>query len=178
MFAMFTRIRFLAIFSFGLLQLTFWFYYFPSSYQIERGEWSSFLFYCFCLDQRNHFISWTSINCFCSGLYGDAQLAIRHIYTRNFRRPVSFWPYVYAFIFVLFLIYVRKQPYFICTVLFTGMFWVVQYFRFVERHFGGNWYIFGLVLAAIIVYTGIYALRWMKKRSNGKVEKIFLLLFK
>ena len=35
--ASFTRYRFLSVFSFGLLQLTFWFYYFPSSYQIERN---------------------------------------------------------------------------------------------------------------------------------------------
>ncbi|AKS38198.1 membrane protein [Anoxybacillus gonensis] len=178
MFAMFTRISFLSIFSFGLLQLTCWFYYFPSSYQIERGEWPSF-FILLLFAVINGIISFLGRPSIVSVLAYMAMhswlfvIFIQGISTDQFH----FWPYVYAFIFVLFLIYVRKQPYFICTVLFTGMFGVVQYFRFVERHFGGNWYIFGLVLAAIIVYIGIYALRWMKKRSNGKVEKIFFVAF-
>ncbi|ACJ33933.1 GDYXXLXY domain-containing protein [Anoxybacillus flavithermus] len=173
-----TRGRFLSILSFGLLQLTFWFYYFPSSYQIERGEWLSFLILLLfavingmvALLGRSSILSVLSYFAMHSWLF---VVFVQGISMDRFH----FWPYVHAFIFVLFLIYVKKQPYFICTVLFTGMFWVVQYFRFVERHFGGNWYIFGLVLAAIIVYIGIYVLRWMKKRSNGKVEKIFFVAF-
>ncbi|MCG3083609.1 GDYXXLXY domain-containing protein [Anoxybacillus kestanbolensis] len=173
-----TRGRFLSIFSFGLLQLTFWFYYFPSSYQIERGEWPSFFILLLfavingmvALLGRSSILSVLSYFAMHSWLF---VVFVQGISMDQFH----FWPYVHAFMFVLFLIYVKKQPYFICTVLFTGMFWVVQYFRFVERHFGGNWYIFGLVLAVIIVYIGIYVLRWMKKRSNGKVEKVFLVAF-
>ncbi|PIC05196.1 hypothetical protein CS060_05715 [Anoxybacillus flavithermus] len=176
--AWFTRYRFLSVFSFGLLQLTFWFYYFPSSYQIERGEWTSF-FLLLLFAVVNGIISFLGRPSIVSNLAYIAMhgwlfvIFVQGISTDQFH----FWSYAYAVILVLFLMYVKKQPYFICTVLFTGMFWVVQYFRFVERHFSGNWYIFGLVLAAVIVYIGIYALRWMKKRSNGKVEKVFLVAF-
>ncbi|WP_461201202.1 GDYXXLXY domain-containing protein [Anoxybacillus sp. TBDG-1] len=176
--AWFTRYRFLSIFSFGLLQLTFWFYYFPSSYQIERGEWTSF-FLLLLFAVVNGIISFLGRPSIVSNLAYIAMhgwlfvIFVQGISTDQFH----FWSYAYAVILVLFLMYVKKQPYFICTVLFTGMFWIVQYFRFVERHFGGNWYIFGLVLAAIIVYIGIYVLRWMKMRSNGKVEKVFLIAF-
>ncbi|MGJ7036142.1 GDYXXLXY domain-containing protein [Anoxybacillus eryuanensis] len=176
--AWFTRYRFLSIFSFGLLQLTFWFYYFPSSYQIERGEWTSF-FLLLLFAVVNGIISFLGRPSIVSNLAYIAMhgwlfvIFVQGISTDQFH----FWSYAYAVILVVFLMYVKKQPYFICTVLFTGMFWIVQYFRFVERHFGGNWYIFGLVLAAIIVYIGIYVLRWMKRRSNGKVEKFFLVAF-
>ncbi|MBE2913879.1 GDYXXLXY domain-containing protein [Anoxybacillus flavithermus] len=173
-----TRDRFLSIFSFGLLQLTFWFYYFPSSYQIERGEWQSFFILLLfavingmiALLGRSSILSVLSYFAMHSWLF---VVFFEGISTDQFH----FWSYAYAVILVLFLMYVKKQPYFICTVLFTGMFWIVQYSRFVERHFGGNWYIFGFVLAAIIVYIGIYVLRWMKRRSNGKVEKVSLVAF-
>ncbi|CUA80395.1 GDYXXLXY domain-containing protein [Anoxybacillus suryakundensis] len=176
--AWFTRYGFLSIFSFGLLQLTFWFYYFPSSYQIERGEWTSF-FLLLLFAVVNGIISFLGRPSIVSNLAYIAMhgwlfvIFVQGISTDQFH----FWSYAYAVILVVFLMYVKKQPYFICTVLFTGMFWIVQYFRFVERHFGGNWYIFGLVLAATIVYIGIYVLRWMKRRSNGKVEKFFLVAF-
>ena len=177
-FAWLVRDRFLVVFSLGLLQLTFWFYYFPSSYHIERGEWTSFFILLLFVIINGIVASFSrpSLLSILAYMAMHSWLFVIFIQGISFEQ-FRFWPYVYATLFVLFLLYVKKQPYFICTVLFTGMFGIIQYFRFVEQYFGGNGYIFGLVLAVIIVYIGIYGLRWMTKRSNGKVEKFFIVAF-
>lgn len=177
-FAWLTRYDPLRLLSVVLLQLTFWFYYFPSSYNTQREEWEAFiilLIFAF-VNAVIWIISRSSVVSYVAYIVMHGWLFVIFATGITYEQFVA-WPYVYALFFVGFFYYLKKRPYILITGLFAGAFLIVQYFRVVDRYFQGGVFIAGLLLAAVIVYAGIYLLRRTIRSADGAKGIAFTIAF-
>ncbi|WP_089134999.1 MULTISPECIES: GDYXXLXY domain-containing protein [Geobacillus] len=154
----------LSVIAVVLLQLTCWFYYFPSAYHIEWAEWASF----------GRLLLFAAVNGAIFGLSRSpwaAHLAyaamhgwllVISVTGFSYERDV-WWPYVYAALFAGLLYYffavTKQRSYALLTSLFAGLFLLIQYIRLLVDHFE-TWMLFiGLAAAGVILYGGIMLLR-------------------
>jgi uncharacterized membrane-anchored protein/uncharacterized membrane protein len=182
-FALITRYEPFRVLSAVLLQLTFWFYYFPSSYQTERDQWVSFLF-LLVFAAVNGAVFFLHRSSFVSYLLYVAMQGWLFLIVGSGLTEGSFtwWPYVYSLLLLVFLYYffaiVKHRSYVLITSLFAGGFLIVQYFRFVARHFQEGVLLAGLLLAAGIVYGSLFLLKrlrnWAMEENAGTT---FLAVF-
>ncbi|WP_044895365.1 GDYXXLXY domain-containing protein [Aeribacillus alveayuensis] len=178
-----TRYEPLRILSVVLLQLTFWFYYFPSSYQVDQGEWEAFVtLFVFalingiiCVFHRSAVVPYLAYVALQGWLFVIFQISM--VYDR-----FTGWPYVYAFVLAGFLYYffniAKRRSYILITGLFAGVFLIVQYFRFVAEYFHGGVFLAGLLLAGGLVYGSIQLLKRLRKVStDGAKGRTFMFAF-
>lgn len=185
-FALLTRYDPLRFLSIVLLQLTFWFYYFPSSYQVERSEWESFA--TLLVFSVSNAVIWVSSR---SKLAYAAYVAMHGWLFLLFvigitEEKFRFWPYAYALLFIVLFYFLKRRSYVLLTGIFAGAFFIAQYFRIVEQYFQ-EWVFFaGLLLAAAIIYMGVFLVQRTMKRSRSASDvpstsdekgKVFVLLF-
>ncbi|WP_143415749.1 GDYXXLXY domain-containing protein [Geobacillus sp. E263] len=178
-----TKYELLSVLSVVLMELTFWFYYFPSSYGIVRGEWESFLILLLFaivngvvfVFHRSAIVSYLAY----AAMHGWLFVIYFHKLAYHY---VEWWPYVYVLLLIGFFYYffavAKRRIYVLLTSLFAGAFLVVEYFRFVGEHFETGFLLGGLVLSAAIVYASVYLLRRVKNiSSEGEKGRIFLIVF-
>ncbi|MBA2871018.1 putative membrane-anchored protein [Anoxybacillus calidus] len=178
-----TRYEPLRVLSVVLLQLTFWFYYFPSSYQAERGEWESFVtLFVFALINgiifvlhRFTVVSYLAYVAMQGWLFVIFQIGV--VYDQ-----FPWWSYVYVLILAGFFYYffhiAKRRSYLLITGMFAGAFIIVQYFRFVAEYFQEGVLLAGLLLAGGLVYGSIHFLKRLRKMSSeGAKGHAFLLAF-
>ncbi|MBA2876384.1 GDYXXLXY domain-containing protein [Thermaerobacillus caldiproteolyticus] len=178
-----TKYEVFYVMSVVLLELTCWFYYFPSSYSIVRGEWESFfllLLFAFIngvvfILHRSTVVSYLAY----TAMHGWLFVIYFHKLVYHY---VEWWPYVYVLFFVGFFYYffavAKRRAYVLLTSLFAGAFLIVEYFRFVGEHFKTGFLLGGLVVAAAIVYASVYLLKRVKHiSSEGAKGRIFLIAF-
>ncbi|HZG59238.1 MAG TPA: GDYXXLXY domain-containing protein [Anoxybacillus sp.] len=182
-FAWITRYEPLRALSVVLLQLTFWFYYFPSSYQLERGAWESFvtLFFFALMNGiifvfgRSPVVPYLAYVAMQGWLFVIFQIGV--VYDQ-----FPGWVYVYTFMFAGFFYYffniVKRRSYLLITCMFAGAFIIVQYFRFVAEYFQEGVLLAGLLLAGGLVYGSIHFLKRLRKiSSEGAKGNAFLVAF-
>jgi len=168
-----------------LLQLTFWFYYFPSSYQVERSEWGSFvLLLLFAVSSAAILVISRSTMAYAAYVAMHSWLFVLFVIGIT-EEKFRFWPYVYALLFLALFYFLKRRSYVLLTGVFAGAFFITQYFRFVEQYFQ-EWVFFsGLLLAAAIIYMGTLLVKRTMKRSSSsnttsasdEKGKVFIALF-
>lgn len=166
-FALLTRYPPLRLLSILLLQLTFWFYYFPSSYSIERSEWESFvLLLLFAVSNAAIFAISRSTIAYAAYIAMHGWLFVLFVIGIT-EEKFNFWPYAYAFLFLALFYFLKRRSYVLLTGVFAGAFFITQYFRFVEQYFQ-EWVFFsGLLLAAAVIYMGAFLVKRTVKRSSS-----------
>ncbi|MCL6586035.1 MAG: GDYXXLXY domain-containing protein [Anoxybacillus sp.] len=182
-FALLTRYSPLRLLSILLLQLTFWFYYFPSSYSIERSEWESFvLLLLFAVSNAAIFAISRSTIAYAAYIAMHGWLFVLFVIGIT-EEKFNFWPYAYAFLFLALFYFLKRRSYVLLTGVFAGAFFITQYFRFVEQYFQ-EWVFFsGLLLAAAVIYMGAFLVKRTVKRSSSATTsseekgKVFVALF-
>ncbi|ANB59777.1 GDYXXLXY domain-containing protein [Anoxybacteroides amylolyticum] len=184
-FALLTRYSPLRLLSVLLLQLTFWFYYFPSSYQIERSEWESFvLLLLFAVSNAVIFAISRSTMAYAAYIAMHGWLFVLFVIGITGEK-FKFWPYAYALLFFALFYFLKRRSYVLLTGVFAGAFFITQYFRFVEQYFQ-EWVFFsGLLLAAAIIYMGALLVKRTMRRSSvsnatsasDEKGKVFVALF-
>ncbi|WP_027409690.1 GDYXXLXY domain-containing protein [Anoxybacteroides tepidamans] len=173
----------LRVLSVILLQLLFWFYYFPSSYHVQRSEWESFLLLLafavvngvIFVFREPSFVSYL--------LYIAMQGWLFFIFVHGliFDQFV-WWPYVYSLLLAAFLYYFfkvsRRRSYILITSIFAGMFVIFEYFRFTSKYFQEGVFFAGLLLSAAIIYGSVLLLKRLKSISSEKLSgTVFLFAF-
>lgn len=181
--ALLTNDRMLSVIAVALLQLTCWFYYFPSAYNMEWTEWASFGWLLLFAAVNGVLagvirVPWTAYLAY-AAMHG--WLLTIGITGFSYGRDV-WWPYVYAALSAGLLYYffaVKKQrTYALLTSLFAGLFLLIQYIRLLSDYDEIWMYLTGLAVAAAVLYGGIV----LFKRSGlfserTRVGKWFLAAF-
>jgi uncharacterized membrane-anchored protein/uncharacterized membrane protein len=171
------------ILSLFLLQLTFWFYYFPSSYAIERGQWEAFwtlITFAFInggiyLLSRSRILPYLAYSSMQGWLFILYQVGL-------YERQFAWWPYIYAGLLIgsfLYYFRVKKQrSYILITGLFAGVFLINQYFRYVVKYYHEGIFLAGLFVVALIVIGSVYLIKHLRTMAQDETKgHVFLFAF-
>ncbi|AGT31747.1 hypothetical protein M493_07310 [Geobacillus genomosp. 3] len=166
-----------------LLQLACWFYYFPSAYHIEWGEWASFGWLLFFVAVNGVLFAvsrspWPAHVAY-AAMHG--WLLVMEVTGFSYGRD-AWWPYVHATLLAGLLYYflsvAKQRSYVLVTSLFAGLFLLIQYIRLLVEHFETWLLLLGLAAAAAVLYGGIVLLRRAGLfSSQTRAGKRFLAAF-